>query len=218
LGKNPGANHIRYGKDLLVAQVDTAVQPLAEAPSVWIDLARRGPPFLVPAPYRPRLIWDVYPAGELIALSRGPDFVVEFFTIRGDRLGSLRLPLRGRAISNRDRSQLLQKYSEELPPHRADLDLARLSFPERTPAIESLRFDPTGRLWLRTTAPLQSPSQPDSLQIVVFRFGDPTFFRIRFRCFPVAFLGGDELLCREKHSTDVEYLRVFKFDLVVASQ
>lgn len=202
-------DHSRYGTDQLVAQVDSSARVIVDAPSEWVNLAPGGPPFLVPAAFRHRLTWDVRTSDGLIALSRDQAFLVEFVNGDAKPAGSLRLPIQGRAVTGRDRSELLQTYGVEFRPHRGSLDLRRMSFPERMPAIRSLRFDPTGALWLLTTEAVDPSPEPDSLPIVIWRYGEPRFIQLRFRCFPLAFLGQDQLVCREEDSLGVQYLRLY---------
>ena len=209
-------DHIRYGTDQLVAVVDSSARVVVEATSAWVNLTPSGPPFLVPAAFGHRLTWDVQTSDGLIAVSRDQAFLVEFVNADAKPVGSLRLPIQGRAVTGRDRSDLLETYGAEFRSHRGSLDLGRMSFPERMPAIRSLRFDPTGALWLLTTEAVDPSPEPDSLPIVIWRHGEPRFIQLRFRCFPLAFLGQDQLVCREEDSLGVQYLRLYRVRVNVA--
>jgi hypothetical protein len=207
---------IRMATHELVFATDTSARLITEAQSAWINVARSGTPFVVPSPFTPRLVWDLRLSDRLVAVSHDPAFVIHFFSETADLHRTVSVPFIPRRVDADARKRLINGYERQLRSHRG-IDLSRVVFPRRMPAIRAMRFDPIGALWIWVNEERQESTE-DSVMIALWHEHRQRLSWFRFSCFPVIFLNEGRFVCRETDSLGVERLRSYRVRLKAASE
>lgn len=205
-----GSDGLRRARDQLVAWVPSSRTPphvLAEAASKWANINAAGPPHLMPLPFAPRLLWDVSPVDGLVAVARDSAFRIELLDVRGHRRSALTLPIRGPRVREADRAATRRSYASDL--RLTPGQVHRLRFPARKAAIRSLRFDPSGSLWVWVLDESDRIPSADSAIVLRWHPGAGEAQRFLMPCFPLAFVSPREIACREEDSLGEQRVRLF---------